>query len=145
MRPGCEQLGSPWTVSTPVKRCKTPIFAEIAAWSGLFRTWPAVCIIFCAISISQLVLNEIAWGPGDPGTGAPSFSGGPAPRFPSFACAIPRPSHMKATLQPRSCKPGTTSHRMSDDIRYNKTFDLMPGQATDVAPGVRAVVANNPG
>jgi hypothetical protein len=28
-----------------------------------------------AISISQLVLNEIAWSPGDPGTGAPSFSG----------------------------------------------------------------------
>jgi hypothetical protein len=27
-----------------------------------------------AISISQLVLNEIAWSPGDPGTGAPSFS-----------------------------------------------------------------------
>src|SRR5271157_3138522 len=52
---------------------------------------------------------------------------------------------MKATLQPRGCKPGTASHRMSDDIRYNKTFDLMPGQATDVAPGVRAVVANNPG
>jgi hypothetical protein len=26
-----------------------------------------------AISISQLVLNEIAWSPGDPGTGAPSF------------------------------------------------------------------------
>jgi hypothetical protein len=28
-----------------------------------------------AISISQLVLNEIAWSPGDPGTGAPSFFG----------------------------------------------------------------------
>ena len=33
---------------------------------------------------------------------------------------------------------------MSDDIRYNKTFDLQPGRATEVAPGVRAVVANNP-
>ncbi len=33
---------------------------------------------------------------------------------------------------------------MSDDIRYNKTFDLEPGRATDVAPGVRAIVANNP-
>src|SRR5271155_5109576 len=32
-----------------------------------------------------------------------------------------------------------------NDIRYNKTFDLAPGQATDVAPGVRAIVANNPG
>ncbi|MGO9047932.1 MAG: MBL fold metallo-hydrolase, partial [Xanthobacteraceae bacterium] len=33
---------------------------------------------------------------------------------------------------------------MSDDIRYNKTFYLEPGRATDVAPGVRAIVANNP-
>ena len=33
---------------------------------------------------------------------------------------------------------------MSEDIRYNKTFDLVPGRATEVAPGVRAVVANNP-
>src|SRR5271170_4114572 len=32
-----------------------------------------------------------------------------------------------------------------NDIQYNKTFDLAPGQATDVAPGVRAIVANNPG
>jgi len=34
---------------------------------------------------------------------------------------------------------------MSDDIRYNKEFDLVPGQPAEVAPGVRAVVANNPG
>jgi len=34
---------------------------------------------------------------------------------------------------------------MSDDIAYNKTFDLVPGQAAEIAPGVRAVVANNPG
>src|SRR5215470_9857249 len=33
---------------------------------------------------------------------------------------------------------------MSDDIRYNKRFDLVPGRATGVAPGVRAIVANNP-
>ena len=33
---------------------------------------------------------------------------------------------------------------MSEDIPYNKTFDLVPGRATEVAPGVRAVVANNP-
>src|SRR5712675_2409884 len=33
---------------------------------------------------------------------------------------------------------------MSDDIRYNKTFDLVPGHAAEVAPGVRAIVANNP-
>jgi glyoxylase-like metal-dependent hydrolase (beta-lactamase superfamily II) len=34
---------------------------------------------------------------------------------------------------------------MSDDITYNKTFDLVPGQAKEVAPGVRALVAGNPG
>jgi len=33
---------------------------------------------------------------------------------------------------------------MSEDIRYNKTFDLVPGRATEVVPGVRAIVANNP-
>src|SRR5262245_22513736 len=33
---------------------------------------------------------------------------------------------------------------MSEDIRYNKTFDLVPGRATPLAPGVRAIVANNP-
>ena len=39
---------------------------------------------------------------------------------------------------------GRNSH-MSDDINYNKTFDLVPGHAAEVAPGVRAIVANNPG
>jgi glyoxylase-like metal-dependent hydrolase (beta-lactamase superfamily II) len=34
---------------------------------------------------------------------------------------------------------------MSDDIPFNKTFDLAPDQVKDVAPGVRAVAANNPG
>ena len=34
---------------------------------------------------------------------------------------------------------------MSDDIPYNKTFDLTPGRVEEVAPRVRAVVANNPG
>jgi glyoxylase-like metal-dependent hydrolase (beta-lactamase superfamily II) len=38
-----------------------------------------------------------------------------------------------------------TTSRMSDDIAYNKVFDLVPGRAVDVAPGVRAIVANNPG
>jgi glyoxylase-like metal-dependent hydrolase (beta-lactamase superfamily II) len=35
--------------------------------------------------------------------------------------------------------------RMSDDIPFDKSFDLVPGQAKEVAPDVRAVVANNPG
>jgi glyoxylase-like metal-dependent hydrolase (beta-lactamase superfamily II) len=34
---------------------------------------------------------------------------------------------------------------MNDDIRYDKTFVLVPGRIAEVAPGVRAVVANNPG
>ena len=34
---------------------------------------------------------------------------------------------------------------MSDDITYNKSFELIPGRVEDVAPGVRAIVANNPG
>src|SRR3954449_7356356 len=34
---------------------------------------------------------------------------------------------------------------MPEDIPYNKTFDLEPGRAEEVAPGVRRIVANNPG
>ena len=35
--------------------------------------------------------------------------------------------------------------RMADDIPYNKVFELEPGRAEEVAPGVRRIVANNPG
>jgi len=34
---------------------------------------------------------------------------------------------------------------VSDDIPFDKSFDLEPDTATEVAPDVRAVVANNPG
>src|SRR3954467_8229055 len=34
---------------------------------------------------------------------------------------------------------------MPDDIPYNKVFELEPGRAQEVAPGVRRMVANNPG
>jgi len=34
---------------------------------------------------------------------------------------------------------------MSENIEYNKVFDLVPGRPAEVAPGVRAIVANNPG
>jgi glyoxylase-like metal-dependent hydrolase (beta-lactamase superfamily II) len=34
---------------------------------------------------------------------------------------------------------------MSDDITFNKAFDFKPDTAREVAPGVRAMVANNPG
>src|SRR5205085_5552128 len=33
---------------------------------------------------------------------------------------------------------------MSDDIPYNRVFDLEPGRAEEVAPGIRRIVANNP-
>src|ERR1700739_3989813 len=33
---------------------------------------------------------------------------------------------------------------MSDDITFNKAFDFKPGTAREVAPGVRAMVADNP-
>jgi glyoxylase-like metal-dependent hydrolase (beta-lactamase superfamily II) len=34
---------------------------------------------------------------------------------------------------------------MADDIPFNKTFDLAPGITEEVLPGVRRLVANNPG
>jgi glyoxylase-like metal-dependent hydrolase (beta-lactamase superfamily II) len=34
---------------------------------------------------------------------------------------------------------------MADDITFDKTFDLEPGRAEEVVPGVRRIVANNPG
>ncbi len=34
---------------------------------------------------------------------------------------------------------------MSNDIDYNRVFDLVPGRPAEVASGVRALVANNPG
>jgi glyoxylase-like metal-dependent hydrolase (beta-lactamase superfamily II) len=34
---------------------------------------------------------------------------------------------------------------MNDDVPFDKTFDLEPDKVRDVAPGVRAVAANNPG
>src|SRR6186997_1196694 len=33
---------------------------------------------------------------------------------------------------------------MPDDIPYNRIFELEPGHAEEVAPGVRRIVANNP-
>jgi len=34
---------------------------------------------------------------------------------------------------------------MNDDVPFDKTFDLEPGRVRELAPNVRAVVANNPG
>jgi glyoxylase-like metal-dependent hydrolase (beta-lactamase superfamily II) len=34
---------------------------------------------------------------------------------------------------------------MSDDIPFDKTFDLPPGKVEEVAPGIRRILCNNPG
>ena len=34
---------------------------------------------------------------------------------------------------------------MSDDLTFDKSFDLAPGRAEEVMPGVRRIVADNPG
>jgi glyoxylase-like metal-dependent hydrolase (beta-lactamase superfamily II) len=34
---------------------------------------------------------------------------------------------------------------MSDDIAFDKSFDLPPGQVDEVAPGIRRILCNNPG
>src|ERR1700730_14640407 len=34
---------------------------------------------------------------------------------------------------------------MSDDITFDKNFDLAPGHAEEALPGVRRIVADNPG
>ena len=34
---------------------------------------------------------------------------------------------------------------MAEDIPYNRVFDLAPGQAEEVAPRVRRILADNPG
>jgi len=41
--------------------------------------------------------------------------------------------------------PARLTPTMSDDIPFNKRFDLKAGEVQDIAPGVRRLVANNPG
>jgi glyoxylase-like metal-dependent hydrolase (beta-lactamase superfamily II) len=38
-----------------------------------------------------------------------------------------------------------SQHHMTEDIPFDRTFDLAPGDVDQVAPGVRRIVANNPG
>jgi glyoxylase-like metal-dependent hydrolase (beta-lactamase superfamily II) len=38
-----------------------------------------------------------------------------------------------------------TEHEMTDDLTFDKSFDLVPGRAEEVVPGVRRIVADNPG
>src|SRR6204780_1315921 len=42
------------------------------------------------------------------------------------------------------CRPLEQGVRMSNDVPFDKTFDLVADQPKQVAPGVRAVAANNP-
>jgi glyoxylase-like metal-dependent hydrolase (beta-lactamase superfamily II) len=46
-------------------------------------------------------------------------------------------SEMEIDFEPGSC--------MTDDIAYDRTFDLAPDTVEEVIPGVRRILANNPG
>jgi hypothetical protein len=61
------RLGRPQRADSPENNGAAGSAARIS------QTWPAACITLAAISISQLVLNEIARGHGDPGTVAPFY------------------------------------------------------------------------
>lgn len=52
---------------------------------------------------------------------------------------ITRRSAERAPNTPVECK-----QRMTDDIVFDKTFDLGPGQVEEVAPGVRRLLCDNP-
>src|SRR5277367_3273897 len=55
----------------------------------------------------------------------------------TLACA-PRPRRA------HHCRPFEQGVRMADDVPFDKSFDLEPDTAKEVAPLVRAVAANNP-
>ena len=40
---------------------------------------------------------------------------------------------------------GSAKSPMSDDIPFDKTFDLVPGKVEEVAPGLRRILVDNPG
>ena len=52
---------------------------------------------------------------------------------------------MEATPHFAADPPICESTGMSDDIPFDKNLDLAPGRVDEVAPGVRAIMANNPG
>src|SRR5262249_15047596 len=60
----------------------------------------------------------------------------------------PRPSHLRHAGSPCSGGRALTSTmdqpRMPEDIPFDRTFDLAPGQVEEVAPGVRRLLADNP-
>lgn len=45
----------------------------------------------------------------------------------------------------KSSPEGNSQHHMTEDIQFDRTFDLVPGHVDQVVPGVRRMVANNPG
>jgi len=106
-----------------------------------------------AISVSLTVLNEIAGAPEIPAPGLHYYFKQPPHRIllraaaPGFRRA--RESHTKCigAKRPRALAAQSKCAiclRMSD-VPFDKSFDLVPGHAKQVAPGVRALVANNPG
>ena len=73
--------------------------------------------------------------------GAPDI---PAPGLHLFSSDVPslrKPVRRDYWLLP----PPSMAAAVTDDVPFDQTFDLAPDQPKEVAPGVRAVVANNPG
>ncbi len=107
-----------------------------------------------AISVSLTVLNEIAGAPEIPAPGLHYYFRHP------LHCILLRaaPLSLQRARKSRAKRIGAKKPRalaakakcaiclrMSDDVPFDKSFDLVPGQAKQVAPSVRALVANNPG
>jgi glyoxylase-like metal-dependent hydrolase (beta-lactamase superfamily II) len=58
-----------------------------------------------------------------------------------FACA----GHTGLDLAAMIGTQRSEGARMSDDITFDRAFDLEPGHAEEIVPGVRRIVADNPG
>jgi glyoxylase-like metal-dependent hydrolase (beta-lactamase superfamily II) len=53
---------------------------------------------------------------------------------------------MKSSATPAArTSSGASSAKVSDDIPFDKSFDLPPGKVEEVVPGVRRLLVNNPG
>jgi glyoxylase-like metal-dependent hydrolase (beta-lactamase superfamily II) len=96
----------------------------------------------CAISVSLTVLNEIAGAPEIPAPGLHYYSRAPLLHFavgPHDRLDHSPPRVLAAPVKCVFCV------RMSDDAPFDKSFDLVPGKVKEIAPQVRALVADNPG
>jgi glyoxylase-like metal-dependent hydrolase (beta-lactamase superfamily II) len=55
-----------------------------------------------------------------------------------------RPHHQGRIADCRRLQNSATDFRMADDIPFDKNFNLKPGEAETVMPGIRRVLCNNP-